>query len=82
MSHTDVRSHGIEPPDLLIGENLCDMQMQLLLRTLSAILTNTPILSLEDTDDEERVYPSELKNLSLQLLLTIVCVSNLVDHYL
>ena len=65
--------------DLLIGFNSADVQMQLLLRSLTAILTDSSVNKFtEEDEDDDRRYPSELKTLVLKLLLTMLTVSNLI----
>nr|XP_002131899.1 armadillo-like helical domain-containing protein 3 [Ciona intestinalis] len=71
LSH-DLGDHGFEVIDLLVGFGSADVQMQLLLRSLTSILTNTVDGSLEDEEEDlERNYPPILKTLALQLLLII-----------
>ena len=65
----------IKSVDLLIGYNSADVQMQLLLRSLTAILTNSPLSPYAEDEEEERIYPTELKTLVLKLILTILTVS-------
>jgi len=71
--------------DLLIGFNSADVQMQLLLRSLTAILTNSPLNPNMEDDDDDRTYPTDLKSLVLKLILTILtvrkCESNLVNCF-
>jgi len=96
----NTKSLGVELPNLLM-EN-CEIQMQLLLRSLAALLSNTPLREkdqsggdedeekeeeegddcvTDDDDDDVQEYPSILKSLSLQLLLTITCLNhNLIEN--
>jgi len=90
FSH-DLADHGFEAIDVLVGFDSAEVQMQLLLRALTSILTNaslaSPDVAQEDRDDEEdddmddddddRCYPPQLKTLVLQLLLVITTVSQL-----
>ena len=71
----DSADQSFKEIDLLIGLNSADVQMQLLLRSLTAILANAPLTSFAEEDDDDRVYPSELKTLVLKLILTVVTVS-------
>nr|CAB3223158.1 UPF0668 protein C10orf76 homolog [Phallusia mammillata] len=70
----DLGDHGFEAIDLLIGFNSAEVQMQLLLRALTSILTNTSLTPQdedEEVDEDDHVYPPVLKSLVLQLLLII-----------
>uniref|UniRef100_H2ZR09 Armadillo-like helical domain-containing protein n=1 Tax=Ciona savignyi TaxID=51511 RepID=H2ZR09_CIOSA len=69
----DLGDHGFEVIDLLVGFGCADVQMQLLLRSLSSILVNTNVnpSDQDEEDDDERNYPPVLKSLVLQLLLII-----------
>ncbi|CAK8690244.1 unnamed protein product [Clavelina lepadiformis] len=72
LSH-DNGDQSFETIDFLFGFNSADMQMQLLLRALTAILTNNPLTPVMDEDeDDERNYPPILKSLVFQLLLSII----------
>ena len=61
--------------DLLIGFKSADVQMQLLLRSLTDILTNSPLSASIEEEDDDRTYPTDLKNLVLKLFLTLLTVS-------
>lgn len=76
LSHDSGGDQSIKGIDLLIGLKSADVQMQLLLRSLTAILVNAPLTSFsEEEDDDDRIYPAELKTLVLKLILTILTVS-------
>lgn len=80
----DLGDYGFEAIDLLIGFNSAEVQMQLLLRALTAILTNNPLNPIQDEeeeDDDDHVYPPILKSLVLQLLLIITTVSESFQNY-